>query len=159
MELRLFYIKPSICSEGCFRNVCDGYKPFRFIRELLRFQLCVKIISFNVWVRLCRISKSQFEIHNKISSPYIERCASFHGKHIRALISKSSEAFHSRTSIATRLTPLPLDKMDAISQTISSDAFSWIKSFVFWLKFHWSVYLSVQLTITKHWFRWWLGAE
>ena len=33
------------------------------------------------------------------------------------------------------LTHLPLGKMAAISQTIFSDAFSWMKSFVFWLKF------------------------
>ena len=44
-------------------------------------------------------------------------------------------------------------KMAAISQTISSDAFSWMKSFVFWLKFHWSLFLRVQLTIIKHWFK------
>ena len=41
------------------------------------------------------------------------------------------------------LTHLHLDKMDAISQTIFSDAFSWMKSFVFWLKFHWSLLLRV----------------
>ena len=32
-------------------------------------------------------------------------------------------------------------KMAAISQTIFSDAFSWMKSFVFWLKFHWGLSL------------------
>ena len=26
----------------------------------------------------------------------------------------------------------------------------------FWLKSHWSLFLGVQLTITQHWFRWWL---
>ena len=35
--------------------------------------------------------------------------------------------------------------MDAISQTTFSSAFSWIKMFEFWLKFHWSLFLSVQL--------------
>ena len=38
----------------------------------------------------------------------------------------------------------PLDTMAAISQTIFSDAFSWMKSFVVWLKFHWSLFLRVQ---------------
>ena len=76
------------------------------------------------------------------------------------------------------LTDLPMDKMAAISQTIYSDAFSWMKSLVFWLKFHWSLFQRVQLTIIQHWqgskfhlsdhlrrvkmtagFRWWLGAE
>ena len=31
-----------------------------------------------------------------------------------------------------------MDKMAAISQTIFSDAFLWMKGFVYWLRFHWS---------------------
>ena len=53
----------------------------------------------------------------------------------------------------------PLDKMTAIAQMIFSAAFSWMKSFVFWFKFHWNLFLGVQLTITQHWFRYMLGAE
>ena len=44
-------------------------------------------------------------------------------------------------------THLPMDKMAAISQTIFSDAFLWIKRFGFWLKFQWSMSVRVQLTI------------
>ena len=51
-------------------------------------------------------------------------------------------------TIQMALTHLPLDKMAAISQTIFSDAFPLIKFFVFLLKFHWSLFLRVQLTIT-----------
>ena len=51
------------------------------------------------------------------------------------------------------LTHLPLDKMAAISQALFSRAFSWMKSFVFWLKFHWNLFPRVQLIITQHWFR------
>ena len=36
--------------------------------------------------------------------------------------------------------------------TILSDAFSWTKSFVFWLIIHWHLFLRVQWTITQHWF-------
>ena len=50
------------------------------------------------------------------------------------------------------------DKMDAISQTTFSSAFSWMKIFEFRWKFHWSLFLRVQLTIFQHWFRYWLGA-
>ena len=39
------------------------------------------------------------------------------------------------------------DKTDAISQTTFSNAFSWMKMFEFLLKFHWSLFLRVQLTI------------
>ena len=45
------------------------------------------------------------------------------------------------------------DKMDAISQTTFWSAFSWMKMFEFRLKFHWSLFLRVQLTIFQHWFR------
>ena len=51
------------------------------------------------------------------------------------------------------------DKMAAIFQTTSSNAFSWMKMYEFRLKFHWSLFLRVQLTIFQYWFRWWLGAE
>ena len=46
--------------------------------------------------------------------------------------------------------PSSTAKMAAISQTIISDAFLWMKSFVFWLKFHWSLFPRVQLTIIQH---------
>ena len=52
------------------------------------------------------------------------------------------------------LTHLPLDKMATILQTIFSDAFSWMKSFEFWFRFHWSLwFLRALSTTTKHWFR------
>ena len=54
---------------------------------------------------------------------------------------------------------LALDKMPTISHKIFSGAFSLMKGFVFRLKFHWSLFLRVDLTITQHWFRWWLGAR
>ena len=37
---------------------------------------------------------------------------------------------------------------------IFSDAFSWMKNVVFWLKFHWRFF---KWTITQHWFRKWFG--
>ena len=50
-------------------------------------------------------------------------------------------------------THLPLDKMDTISQIIFADAFSWMRNFVCWLKFHLSLLPRVQLKITQQWFR------
>ena len=51
------------------------------------------------------------------------------------------------------LTHLPLDNMDTISQLVHSNAFLWMRTFVFCLEFHWSLFLRVQLTISQHWFR------
>ena len=49
------------------------------------------------------------------------------------------------------------DKMAAVSQTMFSNAFSWMKMYEFHFKFHWSLFLRLQLTIFTHWFRYWLG--
>ena len=45
------------------------------------------------------------------------------------------------------------DKMDDISQTTFSNEFSWMKMHEYRLKFHWSLFLRVLLTIFQHWFR------
>ena len=45
------------------------------------------------------------------------------------------------------------DKMDAISQTTFSSAFSCMGIFEFRLKFHWSLFLRVHLEIFQHWLR------
>ena len=57
------------------------------------------------------------------------------------------------------LTHFPLNKIAVISQTIFSDEFSWMKSFAFWLEYHWSLFIRVRLTITQYLFIYWLGAE
>ena len=41
--------------------------------------------------------------------------------------------------------------MAAISQTIFSNAFSWMEMYEFRLIFHWGLFLGVQLTISQHW--------
>ena len=38
-------------------------------------------------------------------------------------------------------------------QTTFSNAFSWMKMIKFRLRFHWSLFPRVQLTILQHWFR------
>ena len=50
------------------------------------------------------------------------------------------------------------DKMVAIFQTTFSNTFSWMKMHEFRLSFHWRLFPRVQLTISQHWFREWLGA-
>ena len=59
----------------------------------------------------------------------------------------------------THLTHWGRDKMAAIFQMTFSNAFSWMKMFKFRLRFHWSLFPRVQLTIFQHWFRKWLGTD
>ena len=49
------------------------------------------------------------------------------------------------TCTGDMVTHLLLDKMAAILQTLFSYAFSWMKSFIFWLKCHWSLFPRFQL--------------
>ena len=57
------------------------------------------------------------------------------------------------------LTHWSRDKMGAISQTTFSNAFSSMKIYEFRLRFHWSLFLRFILTISQHWFRYWLVAD
>ena len=40
-----------------------------------------------------------------------------------------------------------------------SNTFSWTKMYEFQIRFHWSLFLRVKLTIFQHWFRQWPGAD
>ena len=62
--------------------------------------------------------------------------------------------------VVTNLTQWGLNKMDDILQTTFSAAFSWMAIIIFWLRFHWILFLRVHLTIFNrhYWFSWWLGA-
>ena len=59
----------------------------------------------------------------------------------------------------TWLTHWGRDKMAVIFQTTLSNAFSWMKMYEVYLRFHWSLFLRFELTISQHWFRQWLGAD
>ena len=56
-------------------------------------------------------------------------------------------------TIYSRLTHWGRDEMGNILQTTFSNVFSSMKMFEVRLRFHWSLFLGVQLTILQHWFR------
>ena len=60
---------------NCIFHAADVFVGGRAIWELLNFPHCIRVVSFNVWVRyLCGIPKVPFEIPYKIPYPNIERC-------------------------------------------------------------------------------------
>ena len=75
------------------------------------------------------------------------------------IVTRSSVAIMLSTHVSNclwinaSLTHWGRDKMAAISQTTLSSAFSWKKISAFRLKFHWSLFLRVQLTIFQPCFR------
>ena len=81
---------------------------------------------------LCKEAPSYMEIYLK----RIHQIA-----HHFHLLSQSQNYYLPYGSLESQtmiLTHLPLGKMAAISQTTLSNAFLWMKTFVFWFEFHWS---------------------
>ena len=107
------------------------------------FIICIYIIRIVYPSRMIRYLPS-----------YIHKCISIFTNHSKfqpgglTAIYCSAESRMYDLGLPCTLTTLPLDKMAAISQTIFSNAFSWMKPFVFWLQCHWSLFLMIHWTIT-----------
>ena len=82
------------------------------------------------------------------------------GPSVGSVMTKFRADLYVNTSLVLKgLTYWGWDKMADVFQMTFSNAFSWIKMYEFLLRFHWSLFLRVQLTIFQHWLRLWLGAE
>ena len=72
---------------------------------------------------------------------------------ISAAVKSTSYEEFSTDDTSQPLTHWGRDKMAAIFQTTVSNSFSWMKTHEIWLKFDWSLFLMVRLTISQHLFR------
>ena len=66
------------------------------------------------------------------------------------------ETLGEQVSVLIMVTHWSWDKMDTILRMAFSNAFYWMKVFLFWFEFHWHLFPTVQLTVNQHWFRYWL---
>ena len=82
-------------------------------------------------------------------------CCDTNRSHITSsTISKCIYWFFSNIDFQLRLfTHWGRDKTAAISKTTFSNVFSWMKIYEFRSRFHWSLFLRFELTISQHWFR------
>ena len=93
-------------------------------------------------------------IHLCVGAKVLPLQSKIHMGHIMCICIKSCcVSCHSWRIKCYCLTHPPLGKMAAILQMILSDAILWMKSFAFWLKFHRSLFLRVQMIINQHWLR------
>ena len=92
------------------------------------FQLC----TFLFWMVLCVIW---------------ERCIVVFVNLVYSIVSKQPWGnIHTWIPGELLIDSYPLVNMAPISHTTFSNMFSWMKNFVFWFEFHWSLFLRVQLT-------------
>ena len=101
-------------------------------------------------------------IHHKVWDEITYPCANFNGAtvDIREWICNVHVTLYLVYHYLSvpRLSHWCRDKMAVIFQTTSLNAFSWMKMYELRLRFHWSLFLSVELTLFHQWFRLWLGA-
>ena len=90
-------------------------------------------------------------LHNGVS--YTGKMASLYWIRAQGIIVLTQFVWYIPVSTPRPSSHWGRDKMAIISQTIFSNAFPWMKMYQFWLQFHWSLFLRVQLTIFHHWFR------
>ena len=96
------------------------------------------------WIIVNRILRNKFQWN-------LNKKADFYQEIVFENLPAKLRPFRSTLVILLRLTYWGRDKMAAISQTIFSNALSWMKMFQFRSKFHRSLFLRVQLTIFHHW--------
>ena len=142
---------------------------FKNIYELLNLGALKLSMSYKKHIFHCMVKLFwvEFQIPHKISCPYIERCV------LNSLV-KNYEALYLRACVF-EMVPRPLGEKSLISglclfftNTVNTlrlrqdgnhfpdDIFQCIflmKMIKFRLRFHWSLFPRVQLTIFQHWFR------
>ena len=154
LELRLSCTKPSIYSMICYFQIGGKRLQDRYLLILYLYELmvhCIFVADF--------IENKIIETHTR------ESYGSYKAWHLVATVGTTilvpshcvllqcSKWVFSDVMLILHLTQWGWDKMAAILQTTNSNTFCWIKMFEFQLKFHWSLFLRVQLTISQHWLR------
>ena len=144
----------------CLKPQCDIWKLMR------KFQLCTEICSSDYRIILLRNISWNISLKNTYPSchetPDTQKRLCFAVGDCFSVTKlcwyKNFLKYPHRMTKMMQPSHFPLthwdrDKIDAISQTTFSSAFSWMKMFEFRLKFHWSLFLRVQLTTFQHWSR------
>ena len=108
---------------------------------------------FNIKLSSYQYRKSYCGDKTVVRSSYLHNGISYTSKMASFILNLGPVAHISHVCVNTQAET----KMGTIFQTTFSNAFSWMKMYKFRLKFHWSLFLWVQLTISQHWFRPWLG--
>ena len=109
-------------------------------------------VQYNSFVS--KIAKELVKEPPRVQSKYIDSLHRLQDDKISSLHLKQSLAnYNNKPFPWPKLTHWGRDQIDTFTQTTFSSAFFWTKIFEFRLKFHWSLFLRVQLTIFQHWFR------
>ena len=128
----------------CIEDLCVFVSPIDMLFQFVIYQ------SLTIFFSGVQGVKQDVAAHQSALDAALEKGQSLQSPAITDTLQRLGQEFNSlnrkaavRALMIDDLTHLPLDKMAAILQTVFSDVFSWMKSFFFFLKFHWSLILRV----------------
>ena len=128
----------------CVRNKMMYVLSWRTISALTR------VLFWYLFPSLLRNSGNKHQNNPLVSAETIHHSSTYI---ILYLLKPMPTMFYDALLGHNELTHWGLDEINNISQTTFSNVFSSMKMFKFRLKFHWSLFPRVQLTIFQHWFR------
>ena len=138
------------CTDKLFFLLCLIYMQLSFVHTYSLFvcseSYCnqASASAYSVLIGQCYVTCLSLRCHIPVMSPF---------QWINASITYVYHMFCHLDRHVFFSTHWYWDKMAAIFQPSFSNAFSWMKMYEFRLRFYWSLFLRVQLTIFQHWFR------
>ena len=154
---RLFRCRSKKTSKLRVTGLCAGNSPGS-VNSSHKWPVTRKMFPFDDVIMLTKFSS--LALHQILLHMIYPSAASYGNFHVKI------RGFHNLSlnpdwvlsyvfllSIYQELTHWGRGQMAAIFQTTSSNAFSWMKIYEFRSRFHWSLFLRVQLTTFQHWFR------
>ena len=134
-----------VISGNVFLHQCTGYVGIPNI--YLDLPITPMMTQANVPYPTGSPRANRFELFNSLYWVYLCKRLQDYNSHSYEVIAAYIHM------MKVHLTHWGRDKMAAISQSTLPSAFSWKKKSELRLKFHWSLFLRVQLTIFQHCFR------
>ena len=117
------------------------------------------LIVYTGWVQICGDVNTRVDIHgyDTQSSENMDYTSHVSSNNCQKAVVMWLKRYG--MSYPLMFTKWARDNMAAIFRTKCRNGFSWMKIYEFRFKFHWSVFLVVQLRIFQHWFRKWFGDD
>ena len=131
------------------------YQKFHYVSHNL---FIFRYINHNLFIYLLRTPCTQTSQDGSYQQEICLTLAPNIAEHLRSTASVCFmyvpiPHYHLVKKAMGALTHWGRDKMAGIFQMTFLYAFSWMKIYEYQLKFHWSLFPWVQLTIFQHWFR------
>ena len=149
MRVSNAYISLCWAIPGLDKSLCVTLYQFLSLNKYYRLSIYHSYISYDSAHNTTTLVR--FGLMN--DTPYLALTGELLGVFHEWYEEKDRDLLRAHCTDLQLLTHRGRDKMAPKFLTTFSNAFSWMKIYKFRLRFHWSLFPRVQLTIFHHWFR------